>query len=274
MDIKRGEAVLRKASEVDRSILMNYLNKEASINLFMLSDIERFGFESEFQELWIQYLENEIGGVLLRYHDTFILASNTKMDYEEVVDLLSHYTVGVISGKQALMDDFYPLVEDQYTYKSMQFAELTNKERLIPCKLPLKEAQKEDAMKIAEAYGQVDAFKSLYSQDVNQRYQQILNRITSGEGRHYFYKEKEQILCHGNTAAESESAAMLGGVFTLEGVQRQSYARQLVSELCRKLLDEGKKVCLFYSGEGPEALFKGLGFKDIDKWIVLGGKNE
>lgn len=44
--------ILRKLSEADRAIVMTYIGEEPAINLFMIGDIEAFGFDQGFQEVW------------------------------------------------------------------------------------------------------------------------------------------------------------------------------------------------------------------------------
>ncbi|MBI9013124.1 MAG: GNAT family N-acetyltransferase [Clostridiales bacterium] len=270
---ERGLDMLVKATELNREAILTYCNEEPSINLFIIGDIELYGFDTDFQEVWIQEKESKILGVVLKYHDNFIIYSKETMDYQEVVTLLSKHKVSVISGKATILNELYPLVKDEYNKKEMNFAELTD-DRLLERNIQgVIKAAVEDAGLIAAAYGDIDEFKYLYSDQLEEREKQIVGRISSGEGIHMFIKEKDTILSHGNTAAETTTSAMIGGVMTHKDHRRKGLARMVVSALSLDLLSRGKHACLFYSNEASESLFKALGFKDIDKWIVLGGKN-
>lgn len=264
--------MLLKATEDHRESLLEYLTEEPSINIFIIGDIERFGFDSDFQEVWIQTGGQGLSGVVLRYHDNFILYTKTVLECEPILALLETYEVGLISGKAAVIDQIYPLVSERFDYKAMNFAELTSTESLSEDKGSVKTASEADALAIATAYGHIEEFKQLYSSSVSERCKQIENRIKSGEGTHVFITENDRIVCHGNTAAQTDVSAMIGGVMTLPGYRRRGLARQVVSRLCSDLISQGKTACLFYNGIGPESLFMSLGFKEIDKWIVLGGK--
>lgn len=51
--------MIKKLSAQDKEPLLSYLKEEASFNLFIIGDIENFGFEQDFQKLWGQF--NEAG---------------------------------------------------------------------------------------------------------------------------------------------------------------------------------------------------------------------
>jgi predicted GNAT family acetyltransferase len=272
--VKGSEKMLSRAVEKDRRAILDYLKDEPSINLFMIGDIERFGFDSEFQEVWYQGSQEDISGVVLRYHDNFILYTKTVLDTKELLSLLTKYKVGVISGKAKVVDPFYSLVQSDYTYLAMNFAELRKPECLSTATSDVEVASLMDTQEIATMYGQIKEFEHLYSSDVKERRLQIENRITSGEGKHLMIRKEGKIVSHANTAAETQSSAMIGGVMTLASHRRCGFAKQLISKIGHDLIMQKKTACLFYSGLGPEKLIKNLGFEDIDKWIVLGGKNE
>lgn len=261
--------MLRKANESHRQMILDYCKDEPSINLFIIGDIERYGFDSDIQDVWFQG-NHEPTGIVLRYYDNLILYSKEKLDYDEILKIISTYPIRVISGKQSLIEPFYPYVEDQFNKRLMNFCELRSKDLLVPYNVET--AKEADALDIAIKYGEFEAFKHLYSDDVNDRAKQIANRISSKEGQHMFIKREKDIIAHGNTAAENQFAGMIGGVFTDKKYRKQGYAKQIVSALSAHLINQNKYACLFYSSEASEKLFKSLGFKDIDKWMILGGK--
>ncbi|GAU78907.1 GNAT family N-acetyltransferase [Fusibacter sp. 3D3] len=266
--------MLIKAKEMNRKEILAYCIDEPSINLFIIGDIELYGFDLDFQEIWIQKELETINGILLRYHENFILYSKGKMNFTEILELLKGYKVNMISGKASVLMSLYPLISALYSIQEMHFAELSGDKLLEKNTEHVVFAEAEDAHDIAMAYGRIQEFESLYPGGFEGRHKQILNRIVSGEGTHMFIKKNGQIISHGNTAAETSQSAMIGGVMTLPDHRRKGYAKTVVSAICQRLIDDGKKACLFYEGEISQKLFESLGFKEIDKWVVLGGKNE
>lgn len=44
--------MIRRLTEDDRELLMALLRKEPALNLFIIGDVENFGFEQDFMTLW------------------------------------------------------------------------------------------------------------------------------------------------------------------------------------------------------------------------------
>ncbi len=51
--------MIRKLTVSDNDRLMEYLKEEKSFNLFIIGDVENFGYDSDFQEIWA-YLNSAI----------------------------------------------------------------------------------------------------------------------------------------------------------------------------------------------------------------------
>lgn len=285
--------MLRKATESDRNQILDYCSEEPSINLFIIGDIELYGFDKDFQEVWVQTadvaedIEKEIKeeikeetpieltGVVLRYHQNFIIYGKEKIAMEEIVNLMSAYPVSIISGKSSVILKLYPFVETKFEPRALNFAELSSDAWLVQSSEDVQVADVNDAVAIATAFDFIPEFEMLYPGGFEERLKQISNRISSGEGTHMFIRKDGVVISHGNTAAENSVSAMIGGVMTIEGYRRQHYSSIVVSALCKRLLDQGKRACLFYSGEACTNLFHKLGFKETDQWLILGGrKNE
>ena len=65
--------MIRKLTENDRKMTLEFLNDEPAINLFIIGDIENFGFDEDFQEIWGNFDDlNQLQGVLLRFNENFI----------------------------------------------------------------------------------------------------------------------------------------------------------------------------------------------------------
>jgi len=274
--------MLRKADESDRQCILDYCKDEPSINLFIIGDIELYGFNQTFQEVWIQTetdtngeMTKEITGIVLRYHQNFIIYGKEFIKADEIVALLKNSEVAIISGKSTVIEKIYPLINSQFELKALHFAELKSGDLLLKDLSDVSLADINDATAIASSYEHISEFDSLYPGDLEIRKRQISNRITSGEGIHLFIRKDGKIISHGNTAAENSVSAMIGGVMTLEPYRRNHYSKKVVSALCKHLFDQGKVACLFYKGDACANLFHQLGFQDIDQWHILGGiKNE
>ncbi len=255
---------------------MEYCLPEPNVNLFILGDIENFGFENTFQEVWFQTVEARLTGIVLRYHDNLIIYSHDlDMDFQEVLALLETRTIRIISGKQSVMDRVYPFVARQFSKREMTFCELQDSSKLAEVTGAVQVAGAAEAREIAEVYGQISEFAGLYAAEVDTRQRQIANRISSGEGVHLFIKKDGKIVSHANSAAETSVSGMIGGILTLPAYRHQGLAREVISAVCRDLARRGKSACLFYDNHEASGLFQDLGFQITNKWTILEkGMNE
>lgn len=263
--------MLRLASEKDRREVLDYCLEEPNINLFIIGDIENFGFDKDFQDVWIQYNEDNITGIILRYHTNFIVYSkDLDMDFEEVSELLIKNDAKVISGKLSVMNRIYELIDKNYNKREMFFCEFRDESKLEKVsEKSIEIATPDDSMDIAKAYGNIKEFEGMYSNDINERYKQINNRIISKEGVHIFIKENDKIIAHGNTTATTTVNAMIGGIFTIPEYRNKGLGSKVVTELVKILINEGKSACLFFDNQEAGKIYYKLGFENIDKWCML-----
>ncbi|MFD1739851.1 hypothetical protein ACFSCX_25630 [Bacillus salitolerans] len=101
--------MIRKLNEQDHEVVFPFLSKEASFNLFILGDIEAFGYETDFQELWGQFdEEGNIQAVLLRYHETFTPYASGKIDVEGFAEIIKQRGQKKVSlsGKSSIAEQF------------------------------------------------------------------------------------------------------------------------------------------------------------------------
>lgn len=245
---------------------------EATINLFIIGDIENHGFNKEYQDIWYEEKDNKILGIALRYHTMLIVYSkDLDMDFSLIKEILGKYSIDAISGEQSVIDIINEDSSGDYNRTDTRFCELRELPFMDFDLDKIEIAGEEDAMEIAIAYGDIEEFKELYSPDVNKRYEQILTRIKSGEGKHLFIRDSKGIVAHGNTTAENSTNAMIGGIFTRQDMRERGYGSLITYALAKELLDKNKTVCLFYKDESPGRIFKKIGFKHIGNWSVLGG---
>ena len=265
--------MLTKATEKHRGLIMDYCLAEPNINIFIIGDIENFGFHTNFQEVWIQTLGDKLVGIVLRYHDNFIIYSkDLDLDINEIKILLTKRDANIISGKLSVIDLLYPLIKNKYSKRDMYFCELLNNSKLIKDTSEVKIAEDIDGMEIALAYEKIEEFSGLYSSGIDSRYKQIATRIKTKEGVHMFIKQEGEIISHGNTTAETSGSAIVGGILTISEYRNRGLASKVISAICQNLYLRGKSACLFFDNPEAGKIYYKLGFKNIDNWAILGRK--
>lgn len=259
--------MIRKLSETDREITLKFLVNEPSINLFIIGDIECFGFNEDFQELWGSFNEiNELNGVLLRFHQSYIpYFRDLEFDITEFKNIITKdKNIKIISGREDIVLKFSDILVNP-RLKSMHFCELTNKDRLNKIDERVVLAKEDDAERIYDLLLDIDEFDT---EETNSP-EKILKTISSKSGRIYCIKNENGDLCTvSQTTAESSSAAMIVGVATKKEFRQKGLMTICLTKLCKDLIDEGKSLCLFYNNPDAGKVYHKLGFVTIDKWMM------
>lgn len=261
--------MIRKLAEDDRSMVMDYLSEEASINLFMIGDIESFGFEEDFQEVWGQFTdEGQLEGVLLRYNENHIpYFKSDDFDtsgFKEII--LSKKGKIFISGKESVMKKFDGILPD-HKVKSTYFCELKD-----PTSLDLelrdssvKIAREEDAQIIQDLIEQIDEFPP-----IDNAVERTAHKLKTKAGRIYYMdNEQGEVITVAQTTAENSKSAMVVGVATAEAYRKQGLVSRCLTTLCSDVMAEGKTLCLFYDNPDAGKIYHRLGFKTIDNWVMV-----
>lgn len=258
--------MIRKLTEKDHEQVLSFLSEEPSINLFIIGDLEAFGYDSEFQEIWAEFDElKEIKAVLLRFYQSFIPYAKGEFDIGSFVRIMKSFKQPIsLSGKTQLIDKFEQFEELKLGKKQVTFfAECRTAEFLGTTDLKIKLA----------GIGQVDQIISLRRKieefHIKDDARDILVRaMESNTSRTYYTEENNVISACVSTAAENSKAVMIVGVCTRKENRRQGLATAIMQKLIKDVLDEGKILCLFYDNPEAGRIYKRLGFTDIGKWTM------
>jgi predicted GNAT family acetyltransferase len=254
-----------KLNEGLRASLFEFLKKEAEINLFIIGDVELFGFDKDFQEVWAQ-LDRDMSyrAVLLRYKTHFVFYApameynavgfaNIIMSYEDRFDL---------SGKKEIL---YPLLE-KLEYKKVReqfFSKLSSKEELVKLDSHyiMERPSVEDAEEIYSLREQIIEFNDFKTTIESQR------EMLKGEmGRYFVIRLEGKIVSCAATTAENSMSAMVVSVMTHPEYRKRGLGGTCVHKICEELLGEGKGLCLFYDNPKAGSVYRKLGFKEIGQW--------
>jgi predicted GNAT family acetyltransferase len=266
--INKGEfGVIRKLTEQDHPQVLAFLSEEPSINLFIIGDIEAFGYSSEFQEIWAEFAEqNTIKAVLLRFHQSFIPYAKGEFDPSGFVSIMKRYTQPIsLSGKSDIVAKFEASSDLLLGKKRvMFFAEcLTDEFLYADDEVVVKKASIEDVDQIIELRKTIDEFHVK-----NDARDILIQSIESNSSRTYFTVANGVITSCVSTAAENSISAMIVGVCTRKEYRCKGLATAIMQKLFQDVLDEGKTLCLFYDNPAAGRIYKQLGFKDIGMWTM------
>ncbi|WP_369899919.1 GNAT family N-acetyltransferase [Bacillus manliponensis] len=259
--------MIRKLTNQDNQQILSYLKKETAMNLFLIGDIEAFGYDTDFQELWGQFTEdNELRGVLLRFHDSFIPYAAESFSLEEFASKIDSNGPIKISGKSEVVEQFETIPTLTLGEKRrLYFAECTNDNELDLEKNEknIKIATIDDVPSIMKLRKQIAEFT------LGDESEKLLRQaIETNTGRTYYIEKDDEMVACASTSAENSLSAMVVGVCTHDNYRGKGYASQLLSKMIADFTAEGRSLCLFYDNPAAGRIYKRLGFKDIGTWTM------
>ncbi|PFV81603.1 GNAT family N-acetyltransferase [Bacillus sp. AFS059628] len=259
--------MMRKLTKKDHEQVFAYLKEEAALNLFIIGDIEAFGYDTDFQELWGVFKENgTLQSILLRFHDSFIPYSKEEFVVTDYEVLLSAYKPLKLSGKSTIVEQFETVSSIQLgTKNEMYFCECLDADNLpsTPAQEAIKLATLDDVERIMQLRSNITEFPT-----ANESEKILRQTLETNTGRTYYIEKDGTIIASASTSAENSLSAMVIGVCTHPNYRGSGYASLILQKMIEDFTNEGRTLCLFYNNPTAGRIYKRLGFKDIGMWTM------
>ncbi|NLM73363.1 MAG: GNAT family N-acetyltransferase [Clostridiaceae bacterium] len=259
--------MIKKGGNHDILKLTDYLNCEGNLNTTILANLEKYGLEKDFQNVWFHIENNNICAVIMRYFNHLYLYSmDCKCDMEELVSFISFTGSDIISGKRELLKEIAPyfkemklehsnLMVHEGTYET-EYSDEAEKARLDDCH--------EMACLI---YG-IPEFARFYN-SLQEIERGIRRRMELGLSRFYVRRAEGVIVSQAYTTVESNNYATIGGVVTRPEYRNKGMASSVVLAITRDILKNNKSPNLLYSNPHAGRLYEKLGFKKVCDFSML-----
>jgi uncharacterized protein len=258
--------VIKKLTKKNHDRVLAFLSDEPSFNLFIIGDLEVFGYDNDFQELWGEFDElDNIKAILLRFHQSFIPYAKGEFNPAAFVAIMNTFNQPIyLSGKTEIVEKFEEYDELKLGKKQVTFfAECRTKDYLGTTNLEIKKATLEDVNQIINLRRTIEEF---YVR--NDARDILIQSMETNTSRTYYTVENGEMTACASTAAENSISAMIVGVCTKNEYRRQGLATAVMQKLFNDVLAEGKVLCLFYDNPEAGRIYKRLGFKDIGMWTM------
>ncbi|MCP3028863.1 GNAT family N-acetyltransferase [Halobacillus sp. A5] len=260
--------MIRKLTIQDDTACQRLLAEKPAENLFIIGDIENFGYDQDFQTLWGDFDEQqELCAILLKYHNNYIAYASGNFNAEGFANVINRdFDFMQLSGIQSITEQILPYINHQLKKtRSLYYAKCDSKNKLglnLETSL-VKLASVKDVPRIIELHDKIPEFE----QDAS-RESSMIKGIEGKSARIYYVQQGEQIISSASTTAENSMSAMIVGVCTHPDHKRKGYASTCMKQLCKDLLEEEKMLCLFYDNPEAGSIYKRLGFEDIGMWTM------
>ncbi|WP_034765534.1 GNAT family N-acetyltransferase [Rossellomorea vietnamensis] len=259
--------MIRQLTEKDHDICQELIQKQPAENLFIIGDIEAFGYEQDFQKIWGDFDdEGNLRGILLKYRENFIPFSIGDFDAEGFAAIINETKdYSIVSGLKRIVTEVEPFLSREINSKRhMYYAKCDSASSMEDRELPhVKEASFTDLPQLVELLNAIPEFSG-GDFTVEKR----KHGMEKGVARSYYVEEDGKFVSSASTTAENSMSAMIVAVCTHPQYKKKGYATECMTKLCRDVLNEGKELCLFYDNPEAGKIYKRIGFKDIGYWSM------
>ncbi|MGL5330756.1 MAG: GNAT family N-acetyltransferase [Peptostreptococcaceae bacterium] len=259
-------------TKVDESLeksFWEYISHEESINLFIIGDVENYGLETEFQEIWFQIENEKIVLVMLKYYRSLVIYSyENDFNVEEVIDFINQLDIKQISGKKSVIDKLIGKYRDYKKCEITNFLTLKKLNEINFLDIESKIMQKANEYDLEELNTFLSSIEEIHSKDyIKSKNMQLKDKSS----RIYFIKENDKIISTISTGIESSFLAMICDVGVDKEHKNIESITYMIYTMSKELVKEGKMPCLFYKNKDRLVgeIYEKIGYEKLDNWSIL-----
>ena len=253
--------IKRLDSKYEKKVI-DYLNIEKEINTFNLQELKNYGFDNVFYKVYSDIDEDgNINGILFKCFEYLTFYSYGEFDVDKFCEFISDIEFNEISGKTECVEVIARKL-GLLKYRKVHLCRLDyidDIEKNINPNLKLKKINIFNIKKVVKLYEEIGEFQ-------NTTIESLRSNLKSGRG--YCIEERKKVISMAKSTAENDNTAMIIGVGTHPKYRNRGLASKCLIKLCKELLAENIKPCLFYDNEEAGKLYDKLGFKTIDNWSI------
>jgi len=250
-----------KLNDTYHSKAINYLKKDKDFNLFIIGDIERYGYDNYFLDIWASIdKKGNIEGILLKYFEYLIFYSQGKFNIDEFAKFINNLNYIEISGKL----DVLQKLEGKINVKNkriVKFCTLDDPTKLNDIEIGLKPKKIRfgNISKVVKLYEDIHEFE-------NTTVENIKNGLRTGRG--YCIEINKKVVAMAKSTLETSTHAMIVGVGTHPDFRNRGLATKCIVKICSEIINENKIPCLFYDNIEAGKIYHKLGFKEKGYWGI------
>lgn len=248
-----------KLNDTYHSKAIKYLKRDKDFNLFIIGDIERYGYDNYFLDIWASIdKKGNIEGILLKYFEYLIFYSQGNFNVDEVANFINKLNYTEISGKLEVLEKLEGKIGIRRK-RIVKFCTLEDPTKLKDVEIGLK------PKKIR--FGNINKVVKLY-EDINEFENTTVENIKNGlrTGRGYCIEINRKVVAMAKSTLENSTHAMIVGVGTHPEFRNRGLATKCIVKICKEIINEDKKPCLFYDNIDAGKIYHKLGFEEKGYW--------
>ncbi len=269
----RSETYTQRLRPAHAIALRQFLAIEPGFTLFLTSNLERFGLDDPFIHFWGAFRSHQLTGALMMIGQRAGVYTKDKEALASLMEIALRQKVNFLMGPRDLVQSalrhlaHLPIARSEAHFFATLPPERFRQQLAAPVgQARVRKATPDDVQALTTLYTGAAGFEHT---PVDQVRQSMIERVYAL--RTYVAEVRGRLVAGASTSAESSTAAMIGGVWTLPNERDHGYSTAVVASLCADLLAEGRQPYLFYLEDNAPAahVYAKIGFQDIARWMVI-----
>ena len=153
--------MIQRLSSANHKKVIEYLYREKEVNIFLISDIERYGYDSYFFSIYGGINEKgEIEGILLKCFEFIIFYAYDEFDVNEFAKFINESDCEEVCGKSEVLEKLEDKIKLK-RFRKVNIFKLSNINKLPSYKednIRLKKIRFGNLNKIVRLYEEIDEF--------------------------------------------------------------------------------------------------------------------
>ena len=262
----------RLAGEEQVQALLEYYEQDLKNCLYSYIDLKKYGIRNPHLRIFYSERQGRIRAAATEYYKGIQLVSHgEELDVPETLELIERLDTPMINGRWELIQKLEPHLRGAFE-KEKGYVAWMKELRPGAATEGVERAGEEDCPEIARLICTDEGLGGHY--EPQELASQLADRQRESFGRNYVIRDKGRIASHAATYAEIHNLAIVSGVITREDCRGQGLGYRTVSGLCRDLLQEGKRPCIFYFKREAAGLYEKVGFEEGTGWGKLSRRHE
>lgn len=254
-------------AQEDIDKVFGYIGQNFYESLYLYLDLKKYGVGNKNVNSWIQYEDEMITSVALKYHTGFhIYSENKEFNVDEMLMLIKQESPTIICAHPDIIENL-SMGLDSYIEEKGYVAKYNGGDMFdqIDANIVLAKEENYDEMaKMLLADEDIGASYTLLEMKT-----QISERIDDGYSRSYCMYCRDKMVAQISTGAEVENVATVAYVIVAPDARGNGYGKEIVKYMSHRLVDEGFDVFLIYYSEEASRLYKDIGYVDVTPYSKL-----
>lgn len=262
--------MIRKLTSEDKIILMDFLNVEPEFNLYIIGDVNNFGFEGAFCSVYGEFRDGELYSVLSQNYLHLVYYALGNDFNEEWLEVMERFEYYFLSGKAELIRPIQKYFPNMWADK-LDFAKSTSfkEEEGFNYDYVQILTTREEALMVYDLLSKIEELDTV-GMKTREEFADYLLRHSGENGTTAYILEDDKIVASASAVFESSKSAMIVGVGTDVNYRGKGYGKKVMHYLMNLYVNEkNKTLCLYYDDPRAKSLYARLGFVDIGDWIML-----